>query len=97
VHAEDSLYSRDCDFVGIVREALPEGGWLVEGRNRIQSGDSLEIIGPAMRQAELVFAGACDAQGGKVETVQPNAMVQMTLPDGTMPGDLLRRWHDPVG
>jgi len=97
VHAEDSLYSRDCDFVGIVREALPEGGWLVEGRNRIQNGDSLEIIGPGMRQAELVFTGACDARGGKVEIVQPNAMVKMTLPVGTLPGDLLRRWHDPVG
>jgi putative protease len=97
VHAENSLYSRDCDFVGIVREALPEGGWLVEGRNRIQSGDRLEIIGPAMRQAELVFAGACDAQGGKIEIVQPNAMVQMALPVGTMPGDLLRRWHEQVG
>jgi hypothetical protein len=24
-------------------------------------------------------------------------MVQMALPVGTMPGDLLRRWHDPVG
>jgi len=96
VHAEDSLYSRDCDFVGIVREALPEGCWLVEGRNRIQNGDRLEIIGPAMRQAELVFVGAFDAQGGKVETVQPNAMVHMRLPDGTRPGDLLRRWRDPV-
>ncbi len=96
VHAEDSLYSRDCDFVGIVREVLPEGVSLVEGRNRIQHGDSLEIIGPAMRQAELVFVGAFDAQGGKVETVQPNAMVKMRLPDGTRPGDLLRRWRDPV-
>ena len=95
VHAEDSLYSRDCDFVGIVREVLPGGASLVEGRNRIRNGDSLEIIGPAMRRSELVFAGAFDAQGGKIETVQPNAMVHMRLPDGTRAGDLLRRWREP--
>ena len=96
VHAEDSLYSRDCDFVGIVRAAAPAGLWLVEGRNRIRSGDSLEIIGPGLRQAEMVFTGAFAIHGGKVETVQPNAMVHMSLPEGTRPGDLLRRWHHPV-
>jgi len=96
VHAEDSLYSRDCDFVGIVRAAAPAGLWLVEGRNRIRSGDSLEIIGPGLRQAEMVFTGAFAIHGGKVETVQPNAMVHMSLPEETRPGDLLRRWHNPV-
>ena len=96
VHAEDSLYSRDCDFVGIVRAAAPTGLWLVEGRNRIRSGDSLEIIGPGLRQAEMVFTGAFAIHGGKVETVQPNAMVHMSLPEETRPGDLLRRWHHPV-
>ena len=95
VHAEDSLYRRDCDFVGIVRAAAA-GLWLVEGRNRIRSGDRLEIIGPGMRQAEMVFTGAFDSHGGKVETVQPNAMVHMPLPEGTQPGDLLRRWHAPA-
>ena len=94
VHAEDSHYSRDCDFVGIVRGPAPEGHWMVEGRNRIQTGDCLEIIGPDMRQAELVFAGALDVHGGQVATVQPNALVHMRLPDGTRPGDLIRRWHD---
>ena len=95
VHAEDSLYSRDCDFVGIVRAAAA-GLWLVEGRNRIRSGDRLEIIGPGMRQAEVVFTEAFEIHGGKVETVQPNAMVHMPLPEGTQPGDLLRRWHAPA-
>lgn len=97
VHAGDSLYSRDCDFVGIVREAAAEGLWLVEGRNRIRSGDLLEIIGPGLRQADTVFAGAYDMHGGKLEAVQPNALVHMPLPAGTRPGDLLRRWHDTVG
>jgi putative protease len=96
VHAEDSHYSRDCDFVGIVRATAAEGLWLVEGRNRIQTGDSLEVIGPGMRQAELVFTGAFDVQGGNVETVQPNALVHMALPNAVRPGDLVRRWQAPA-
>jgi hypothetical protein len=44
----------------------------------------------------MVFSGAFDSHGGKVETVQPNAMVHMPLPEGTQPGDLLRRWHAPA-
>ena len=93
VHAEDSLYRRECDFVGIVKAAAPGGTWLVEGRNRIQHGDRLEMIGPGMRQATLLFTGAADQQGRELLTVQPNARVTMALPTGTRPGDLLRRWR----
>lgn len=93
VHAEDSHYLRDCDFVGIVKEQARPGEWLVAGRNRFRGGDCLELIGPAMRQAEFVFLEAVNDQGDVITTVQPNALVRMALPDGTRPGDLLRRWR----
>jgi putative protease len=92
VHAEDSHYLRKCDFVGIVKERLSSGDWLIEGRNRFRAGEKLEIIGPAMRQAEFVFETADSAQGEMLTTVQPNALVRMPLPAGACPGDLLRRW-----
>jgi len=93
VHAEDSHYLRKCDFVGIVREELSSGDWLIEGRNRFRSGERLEIIGPAMRQAEFVAAAAVSDLGEKLTTVQPNALVRLPLPAGACPGDLLRRWR----
>jgi putative protease len=93
VHAENSDYVRDCDFVGIVRKEAADGAWLVEGRNRFVAGDQLELIGPGMRQAELVFSEATTERGEVLTTVQPNASVHMTLPQGTQPGDLLRRWR----
>jgi putative protease len=92
VTAQNSDYLRNCDFVGIVKERAPNGDWLVEGRNRFQGGDVLEIIGPAMRQAEFAFAEARSEQGVPLATVQPNALVCMTLPVGAQPGDFLRRW-----
>ena len=93
VTAENSDYLRDCDFVGIVQEQAPDGDWLVGGRNRFKSGERLEIIGPAMRQAEFDFAEALNARGETITTVQPNALVRMTLPAGAQPGDMLRRWR----
>jgi putative protease len=93
VTAENSNYLRDCDFVGIVQGQAPGGDWAVEGRNRFKGGESLEIIGPAMRQAEFVFTEALNEQGETVSTVQPNAVVRMALPSGVQPGDMLRRWR----
>ncbi len=93
IHAENSHYFRDCDFVGIVREKGPDHSWVVEGRNRFQAGDRLELIGPGMRQETLVFSEAVNRGGEVLSTVQPNAMVQMPLPAGTRAGDLLRRWR----
>ena len=96
VHAEDSSYVRDCDFVGIVREGAGDGRCLVEGRNRFQAGDTLELIGPAMKLESFAFSQA-QKQGGEVlTTVQPNAMVTMALPAGAQVGDLLRRWREPA-
>jgi putative protease len=93
VNAEDSHYLRDCDFVGLVKEQDVSGDWLVEGRNRFQVGDRIELIGPGMHQSELVFTEAANKGGEIITTVQPNALVRMTLPEGTQPGDFLRRWR----
>ncbi|MCK4508388.1 MAG: U32 family peptidase C-terminal domain-containing protein [Desulfuromonadales bacterium] len=93
VTAENSDYLRDCDFVGIVQSAAPDGDWLVGGRNRFKGGERLEIIGPGMRQGEFVFGEAVNAKGEVIATVQPNAVVRMALPAGTQPGDMLRRWR----
>ncbi len=93
MNSEDSHYLRDCDFVGLVKEQDESGDWLVEGRNRFQSGERIELIGPKMRQSELVFAEATNQAGEILTTVQPNALVRMILPEGTQSGDFLRRWR----
>ncbi len=93
VHAEDSLYRRSCEFVGVVKDVTASGEAVVEGRNRFRAGDRLEVIGPSMRCAELLFDHALGPEGQTLTTVQPNATVTMMLPAGTQRGDLLRRWR----
>lgn len=95
VHAADSLYRRECDFVGVVRGEGARGRRVVEGRNRIQPGDHLEIIGPGMRCTELCFNEAHSGQGEPLSIVQPNALVEIALPEEVQAGDLLRRWREP--
>ncbi|PLX71783.1 MAG: peptidase U32 [Desulfuromonas sp.] len=92
VHAEDSSYRRQCDFVGVVLQAPATGPALVEGRNRFQCGDRLELIGPGMNQKEVVVESVTSEQGKPLSVVQPNARVLFPLPQGTREGDLLRRW-----
>ncbi|PLX86619.1 MAG: peptidase U32 [Desulfuromonas sp.] len=91
VQSGDARYRRSHDFVGVVRSVDGQGRGTVEGRNRFFPGETLELIGPGMRQAsfpvEEVFAGG----GEPLQVVQPNARAVMALPPGARPGDLLRR------
>lgn len=90
VHDADSHYSRNADFLGLVRRG-ETGRLRVEVRNRFLPGEALELIGPGMRTLPFVVAGLTDADGGMLSAAQPNMRVCLDLPAGAAPGDLLRR------
>lgn len=91
VHRDDSRYRRSHDFVGVVLEARGDGRCLVGGRNRFFPGETLELIGPAMRQATFRVGELQGEAGSPLSVVQPNARVVLELPAGAQAGDLLRR------
>ncbi|HXV19900.1 MAG TPA: U32 family peptidase C-terminal domain-containing protein [Desulfuromonadales bacterium] len=91
VHRDDSRYRRSFDFVGVVLETYGDGRCLIGGRNRFFSGETLELIGPSMRQAIFPVGELQGEEGLPLSVVQPNARVVMALPDGAQAGDLLRR------
>lgn len=90
-----SAYIRSHEFVGVVEEVHPDGTLMIGVRNRIRSGDQLELIGPGMR-AELfrmpVFS-TVNERGTLVdaESANPNQRIALTLPFTAAAGDLLRR------
>lgn len=84
-------YIRRCDFVGEVAGIEADGRALVVGRNRFFPGETLELIGPAMRQARFEVRAPQTEDGVPLQVIQPNARVLMTLPGDAQPGDLLRR------
>jgi putative protease len=91
LHAEHGGYIRHCDFVGEVVSTAADGCGEIVGRNRFFPGETLELIGPGMRQNRFVVGQPMDMAGLPVAVVQPNARVVLALPEGARGGDLLRR------
>jgi putative protease len=91
----NSDYIRSHEFVGLVEELRPDGMAVIGVRNRIQSGDELEFIGPGMAAASVRIERlmVLDAEGNPVDsdTAHPNQRILMG-PDFTVaPYDLIRR------
>lgn len=82
-------YLRTYLFVGVVESLNPDGTFMIAVRNKINKGDMLEIMGPAMRNA-CFTAAMTDEQGTPLEAANPNQRIKMNLPEGTAINDLLR-------
>ncbi len=93
VHPADSGYQRATDFVGVVLEDPAEHGCLIQGRNRFESGEQLELFGPGMRQTSFTVPTARSREGESLTVIQPNSLVYLDLPEGARKGDYLRRNH----
>jgi len=83
-------YLRSHLFVGIVEEMNPDGTFTVGVRNRIQSGDMIELMGPGMRNDSFAAAAITDEKGRPLEVANPNQKIKLKLPFGAAPHDLLR-------
>jgi len=87
-------YNRSHLLVGSVEEKTIDGSCLVQVRNRFHSGDQLELIGPAMKQAVVIAENLRsvnrDGSIEDVDTVHPNMRILISLPEGAAKGDLLR-------
>lgn len=90
-----SAYIRSHEFVGRVDELRSNGAAVVEVRNRIQSGDELEFIGPGMRSDRLRIDKLQLLDKGDNSVVSdiahPNQFIIMRLPFSVAPYDLIRR------
>ncbi|MFO7765281.1 MAG: U32 family peptidase [Pelovirga sp.] len=89
IHATDTHYIRTHDFVGFVRR--DEKGLWVAGRNRFFAGDTLELIGPKMRQQTFIAERITARDGQTLTAGQPNSELLLDLPDWAQAGDLIRR------
>jgi len=93
--AYESAYIRSHDFVGIVDEVQGDGTLLIDVRNRINSGDLIECIGPGMRSDTLILGNfsILPEHGVPVpaEAANPNSRIILQLPFAVEAGDLLRR------
>lgn len=82
-------YLRTYLFVGVVEARNQDGSFTVAVRNKISSGDTVELMGPGMRNDSFI-ATMTDEKGIPLETANPNQRVTMLLPKETAINDLLR-------
>lgn len=88
-----SGYRRDFDFIGVVRDYLPEKGLaVIEQRNKFSVGDILEITGPETQLFKQPVAGMTDEQANQLEAaVHPQQVVIIPVDRAVKPLDMLRR------
>jgi len=84
-----SDYLRSHLFVGVVEAMNPDGTFMVAVRNKISKGDTVELMGPGMRNDSFT-AAMTDENGTPLATANPNQRVKMLLPEGAAVNDLLR-------
>jgi len=90
-HEYLSSYVRNFEFVAIVEGKAPCGGTLVAVRNRLQVGDSLELIGQGSRFTSFTLSEMRDEKGLAVQTAHPNQRVVLGGLTDVGEFDLIRR------
>jgi len=90
-HEYLSSYVRNFEFVAIVEGESAWGGTLVAVRNRLQLGDTLELIGQGSSFSSFTLTGMLSELGVPVRVAHPNQKVVLTGLQGAGPFDLIRR------
>jgi Collagenase and related proteases len=81
---------RTYDFVGVVKERLPDGWLLVEQRGKFCVGDTLEALTPG-ETGEFAVTDICTAEGEPRECApHPRERLHIRCPLALQPGDMLR-------
>ncbi len=87
----DGAYYQDCIFVGVVKEKLPGGRVRVEQRNRVRTGDVLEVLSPNALGLSFTARNMTDAAGAPIDAAAvPMTLFDLDAPDAVEPGDMLR-------
>ena len=90
-----SRYIRSHDLVGVVENVNDDGTALVGVRNRLAIGETLELIGPNMKNALFPLVSLQTTDGTPLTAANPNQQVLMAVPPGAAPLDLIRRPQTP--
>ena len=93
---ESSSYLRTYDFMGVVRDVMPESNEiLVEVRNKIFKGDQLEVVTPGRKSFTIDVDYIINSDGERVDSA-PHPKQKIIIPalESIEKGALLRREKD---
>lgn len=87
----DSRYVRSHDFVGMIEAVDSQGGATVGVRNRIRTGETLEVIGPRMAASSLLLSAMTSEEGLSQDVAHPNSRIRVVFPFPVQRYDIVRR------
>ncbi|MDO4492991.1 MAG: U32 family peptidase [Clostridia bacterium] len=94
VHAEpwDGQYISTCRYVGRVEQALPDGRFVAEAKNRFAVGEELELVHPGVPGIPFTVTGIENEAGEAIPLINlPRARVKVAGAPVARAGDLLRK------
>lgn len=93
---DTSAYVRNYDFVGIVLEFDQEKGIAkIEQRNRMDVGDTIEIMSPKKRHTSQRIDNMWDEEGNPIDSApHPQQIIYMKMDHSVSPWNLLRKPRD---
>ena len=90
-HEYLSCYVRNYQFVALVQGEAPGGGTLVGVRNRLEVGDSLELIGQGSSFSSFTLTEMLSEEGVPLQVAHANQRVIFPGLEGAVEFDLIRR------
>ena len=90
---ETSNYARDYTFTGIVKKYDESSGIaLVEQRNKMSLGETIEVFGPGIEPFEQVLSQMTDIEGTPLLAApHPQQMLLIKMDHKVQPNDMLRK------
>jgi len=87
----DSSYIRTYDFVGVVKERVAGGAFIVEARNKLMTGELIEILGRSDEINSFVLDKMTSLTGEELTVGQPGQLFLIETDVKIEPMDIMRR------
>lgn len=84
-------YERNHEFIGIVREVLSDGALIIDVRNRMTIGETVEFLGRGLASTSYTLQDMTDEEGIPLQSAHPNQRIIIRVPFPASKFDLIRQ------
>lgn len=94
---ETSSYIRRYNFIGIVKDKISENSYEVDVKNKIKTGEKIEVIRSKMENINLLLSEIIHYESNEIiEQANPNQRIILKLDSSVQIGDLIRSLRTDV-
>lgn len=88
---ETSSYIRNYNYVGIVKEKISDNSYLIDVKNKIKRGETIEIIRAKGEKINLLLSEIINYENNDIiEEANPNQKIILEVDSSIQSGDLIR-------